>query len=169
VRSSPDSRNEFAKSLPQEILSELVIVMSDLPGPSSSIPQPPKHPLHNGGLAEAEVEERFPLKRSRKSAPELVTDEAYDMKPAPKKTVRKSEPLRRQRITNAPTDGWGSINTPEKEIEYCKDLIDRMIRGPGYWTRLVGPFRHPVDPVVEKIPNYFDVVKKPVREISTPP
>ena len=37
-----------------------------------------------------------------------------------------------------------------------------MIRGPGYWTRLVGPFRHPVNPDVDHVPNYFDVVTKPM-------
>jgi len=163
VRASPENRNEFAKSLPQEILSELVIVMSDMPVAGAPIAQ--KHHIYPGPV-EPEAETRPAAKRPRKSAPELVLDEGYEPKLAVKKLVRKSEPARRRTAANAPVDGWGSLNTPEKEIEYCKDLIDRMIRGPGYWTRLVGPFRHPVDPVTENIPNYFDVVKKPVSLTS---
>lgn len=41
-----------------------------------------------------------------------------------------------------------------------------MIRGPGFWARLVGPFKQPVDLVVDNVPNYFDVVKHPM-DLST--
>jgi hypothetical protein len=37
-----------------------------------------------------------------------------------------------------------------------------MLSGPGFWTRLVGPFRKPVDPAADNVPNYFTVVKKPM-------
>jgi hypothetical protein len=33
---------------------------------------------------------------------------------------------------------------------------------PGFWTRLVGPFKEPVDPVQDGVPDYFDKVKKPM-------
>lgn len=32
----------------------------------------------------------------------------------------------------------------------------------GFWTRLVGPFKEPVDPVVDNVPDYFDKVTKPM-------
>jgi hypothetical protein len=47
-------------------------------------------------------------------------------------------------------------------MDFCRGLIERMIRGPGFWTRLVGPFKNPVDPVADNMPNYFDVVKHPM-------
>lgn len=33
---------------------------------------------------------------------------------------------------------------------------------PGFWTRLVGPFKDPVDPIVDNVPDYFDKVTKPM-------
>ncbi|UKZ73887.1 hypothetical protein TrVFT333_001541 [Trichoderma virens FT-333] len=41
-----------------------------------------------------------------------------------------------------------------------------MLSGPGFWTRLVGPFREPVDPVEDGVPDYFDKVKRPM-DLST--
>ncbi|CZT13973.1 uncharacterized protein RAG0_17703 [Rhynchosporium agropyri] len=37
-----------------------------------------------------------------------------------------------------------------------------MVLGPGYWTRLVKAFKHPVDPIINNMPNYFKVIKKPI-------
>lgn len=36
----------------------------------------------------------------------------------------------------------------------------------GFWTRLVGPFREPVVPSEDGVPDYFDKVKKPM-DLST--
>lgn len=36
----------------------------------------------------------------------------------------------------------------------------------GFWTRLVGPFRDPVEPVEDGVPDYFDKVKRPM-DLST--
>lgn len=166
MRSLPptNERNEFARGLPLEILSDLVVAMVELPTATASIavPQNPelvetKHALPNGEPY------RPPAKRARKSAPLSIILDEVETKPIVKKAPRKSEPVRRKQpilSKEPPTrpDNW----TADTDIEYCKDLINRMIRGPGYWTRLVGPFRHPVDPLVENMPNYFDVVKKPM-------
>jgi hypothetical protein len=107
-------------------------------------------------------------KRSRKSAIDLAgsaPDELFEIKHAVKRPARKSEPARRtNRRVSAPAvsaDNDPSF-TPEKELEYCRDLIKRMISGPGYWTRYVANFKKPVDPVFDNAPNYFDVVKKPM-------
>lgn len=137
--------------------------MAELPAAGSMaapLPRAPvetKHALPNGAASGP------PTKRARKSAPNPIVLDEIETKPIIKKVPRKSEPVRRKQPVaprEPPTrpDHW----TTATDIEFCKDLIDRMIRGPGYWTRLVGPFRHPVDPVVEKIPNYFDVIKKPM-------
>ena len=158
-----NERNEFARGLPLEILSDLVVAMAELPTISTAtVPIPPtpvgtKHALPNGDAS------RPPTKRSRKSAPNTIVLDEIETKPVIRKAARKSEPVRRKQPISSrepPTkpDDW----TTATDIEYCKDPIDRMIRGPGYWTRLVGPFRHPVDPEVEKMPNYFDVVKTPM-------
>ena len=32
----------------------------------------------------------------------------------------------------------------------------------GFWTRLVGPFREPVNPVEDGVPDYLDKVSKPM-------
>ena len=170
MRASPEIRNAFAKSLPQEILSELVIVMSDLPATPAYTPQGQKHQLHFNP-AEIDIEQPRPAtKRSRKS--EVATpaapfgDEPVEIKPPPvKKAARKSEPNRRasnnRRISTQVATEPVSL-TAEKEMEYCRDLITRMFKGPGFWTRLVGPFKNPVDPTIDNVPNYFDVVKRPM-------
>lgn len=33
---------------------------------------------------------------------------------------------------------------------------------PGFWTRLVGPFKNPVVPDEDGVPDYFDKVQKPM-------
>lgn len=33
---------------------------------------------------------------------------------------------------------------------------------PGFWTRLVGPFKDPVDPLVDNVPDYFEKITKPM-------
>lgn len=185
MRASPEIRSEFAKSLPQEILSELVIVMSDLPSVSPQLPQHPvlprpgaavvyTSPYGNPTTANEPVERPKSTKRARKS--EINTadgDEPFEIKPPVKKTARKSEPIRRLTApTNRRSTGSGLASSsssaaaeplsPEKELQFCADLIQRMLSGPGYWTRLVGPFKNAVDPILDNVPNYFSVVKKPM-------
>lgn len=152
--------------------------MSDLPPNDAhpTIPHPTaaiKHALPTDP-PEASVPRPAP-KRARKSAADVLIlspDADFDTKPAVKKPARKSEPNRRlnRRVSTAvpPTgdEGPDFISTPEKELELCRSMIDRMIQGPGFWTRLVGPFRKPVDPAVDNVPNYLDVVKKPM-DLST--
>ena len=72
---------------------------------------------------------------------------------------------------NAIPPGEGrTFSTPgEKDLAYCRHLITRMLSGPGFWTRLVGPFTNPVDPSIDNVPNYCDVVKKPAWANERPP
>ncbi|EPE02331.1 tfiid associated protein [Ophiostoma piceae UAMH 11346] len=50
----------------------------------------------------------------------------------------------------------------KQKLRFCDDLLTRMLSGPGFWTRLVGPFREPVNPSSDGIPDYFDKVKRPM-------
>lgn len=166
MRASPEARNAFAKSLPQEILSELVIVMSELPATPAFTPQGARHqplmqPMHGN---EIDLDPpRSSTKRSRKSDIGLPAgpDDPYEIKPIIKKQARRSEPIRRkskiQASGNEPTP-----LSPEKDLEFCRGMISRMVLGPGYWTRLVKAFKHPVDPVLDNVPNYFEVIKRPM-------
>jgi hypothetical protein len=126
-----------------------------------------KRPLQNAPGAIEVVQPQQSNKRSRKSAVETVnsvSDEVFEVKPSVKKPARKSEPIRRinRRFSALETAENEPTFADEKEMEYCRDLIKRMISGPGYWTRYVTNFKKPVDPVIDNAPNYFDVVKKPM-------
>ena len=194
VRASPEIRNAFAKSLPQEILSELVIVMSDLPSspqvaPISFLPQPPQihqppapqnfNPVsHNHDNMDIDVEPRAgpspgsarprpppnPNKRPRKSeAGFSKDDDAFELKPPHvKKAARRSEPNGNRRKSKGQSSENMIPLSADKEMNFCRDLIVRMLSGPGFWTRLVGPFRNPVDPIADNVPNYLTVVKRPM-------
>ena len=163
MRGNPEQRNHFARSLPQAILSELVIVMSGLPATPGFTPRPVKHALPAEAI-DAESRPTGANKRQRKSAGDLLIntpDTDFDVKPVIKKPARKSEPNRRPinkgRISTALYHYISAEDDPdwtaEKELDYCRGLIDRMMSGPGFWTRLVGPFKTPVNPEIRKYPR----------------
>ncbi|CZT49089.1 related to RING3 kinase [Rhynchosporium secalis] len=195
MRTSPEARNAFAKSLPQEILSELVIVMSELPAtpaftpiahrnqnqtlthpksaalestpaPGPSAPHPPAQHPSTSRPTHTNATTNSNNKRARKSEiGHLSTagaDDAYEVKPATKKQARRSEPLIRRKSKTATFSSANAVLTPEEDLEFCRGMISRMVLGPGYWTRLVKAFKHPVDPVIDNVPNYFEVIKKPM-------
>ncbi|PBP17104.1 ankyrin repeat-containing protein [Diplocarpon rosae] len=167
MRTSPEARQAFAKSLPQEILSELVIVMSELPTTPVFIPQDPRqqHVLQASPSAEVDLDRPRPsTKRSRKTDVDIgaaATDNLNEIKPVVKKQARRSEPVRRKSKMHASAVEAVPLSA-EKELEFCRGLINRMILGPGYWTRLVKAFKHPVHPVQDNIPNYLEVIKTPM-------
>lgn len=164
MRATPAIRMEFARALPQEILSELVVVMSDFPTVTVPPSQPVKDQIDNEHI-NVDAEQPRSVKRVRRSGVEsnVIVDGAVEVKPAIKKVARKPDGVRRiSRRTSVPATPM----TPEQELEFCRGLIERMIRGPGFWTRLVGPFKQPVDPAADNVPNYFDVVKRPM-DLST--
>lgn len=161
MRSTPAIRTTFAKALPQEILSDIVIVLSDFVSEPAAPPQVIKRQLDHERDADAEQSRN--IKRVRRSGGEdnasAVVEGPVEAKPAIKKLTRKPDGSRRNsRRMSLPA---APLN-PEQELEFCRGLIERMIRGPGFWTRLVGPFKQPVDPAVDNVPNYFDVVKRPM-------
>ncbi|KAI0404196.1 putative Bromodomain testis-specific protein [Xylaria palmicola] len=160
IRSS-ESRAEFTKSLPQEVLSELVVAMSHLnstpviqvkPPSSPSTQQKNVHYLdHDGEDRETKttkhrhadgVPNRVKKAPSRASLPTV---------PRPHKTKRSSINVNDE-----------SQFSEERKLTFCSDLLNRMLSGPGFWTRLVGPFKDPVKPVEDGVPDYFDKIKKPM-------
>ena len=138
--------------------------MSGFPSSPVYTPQSLKHTPYNPAL-EIDAIEQPRLKRFRKSESGLVnatSDEPQETKPIIKKATRRSEGGRRKirRVsTQLPT---AAVESADKDLRFCRDLITRMLSGPGFWTRLVGPFTNPVDPQVDNVPNYFDVVKRPM-------
>lgn len=151
---------EFTKALPQEILSELVVAMSDLPADLASPQATIKHQNPDSPV-DAEPEPPRKTKRVRRSGGDINSHTRAadtDFKVPVKKTSRKSDatPRPRRRTSTSAT-----LN-PEQDMDYCRGLIERMASGRGYWGRLVRPFRHPVDPVIDGVPDYFDIIKIPM-------
>ncbi|KAI0859522.1 putative Bromodomain testis-specific protein [Xylaria cubensis] len=161
IRSS-ESRAEFTKSLPQEVLSELVVAMSHLNSTPVIQVKPPSSPSstqhknvhyldHEGEEREAKsTKHRHPdgvLHRVKKATPRP----SVSATPKPHKTKRSSINVNDE-----------SQYTQEQKLVFCADLLNRMLSGPGFWTRLVGPFKEPVRPVEDGVPNYFEKIKNPM-------
>jgi len=183
MRSNPPDRSEFVHALPPPILQALILKMSDMTGLPA---QPTLHRQHNhvsvnhqrpGHAFPAEINDYEhkssslnPPKR-RKTENSLTTaprgnlmDDTFELKPSIKKIPRKSEPIRRPsgNIPRRPNATPDVPITPEADLASCRLLINRMLTAPSYWTRYVKSFREPVDPSKDHVPNYFDVVKRPM-------
>ncbi|KAJ4864925.1 bromodomain-containing protein [Trichoderma breve] len=190
---SSDARAEFAKSLPQEVLSELVVTMSSFetnapPAPAvasaapavtsvavvsalppssikssnTSIPTMPRKNVHY--LDEGPDEETLAAKKKGRRSSAVPVDTGSS-----RKTHRKSgssPPPKPQKRRSSAALLEGKTFSTQQKLDFCADLLNRMLSGPGFWTRLVGPFREPVDPVEDGVPDYFDKVKKPM-DLST--
>lgn len=170
MRTSPSARNEFVKSLPHEILSELVITMSELPDTPAITPQNAATiPKRISDIVDLDdVAQPRSAKRPRLSGKEAGSPLNLQHR-TPKKMGRPPKirnsgpsPLLNNALNNNPAATESTVSTKEKDLLFCKSLITRMLTGPGFWTRFVKPFRHAVDPVADNVPNYFDVVKKPM-------
>ncbi|POR36294.1 Ankyrin repeat, bromo and BTB domain-containing protein [Tolypocladium paradoxum] len=171
---SSDARAEFAKSLPQEVLSELVVAMSsfDIPPivqapvdspsvPAAGLPQKNVHYLDD--MSDEEMLNN--IKKNRRSsgvpnAPATPQDQAAGRKPG-----RTPLPKPQKRRSSAAYLEGRTFSTSQK-LDFCADLLTRMLSGPGFWTRLVGPFKDPVEPVEDGVPDYLDKVKRPM-DLST--
>ncbi|KAI1345028.1 TFIID associated protein [Xylariaceae sp. FL0016] len=174
IRSS-ETRAEYTKSLPQEVLSELVVAMSHLeaapisePTPSSQIRRKTVHGLAHDSADESDQpkskaakirhsdahnprpfsgEVRLPVSKKVQSRASLPSQ-----KPKPMK-------VKRPRV-HAGSNGreW----TAKQKLVFCDDLLSRMMSGPSFWTRLVGKFKYPVKPVEDGVPDYFEHIKEPM-------
>lgn len=141
VRSS-ESNAEFAKSLPQEVLSELVLAMSrpdtsplvqlGAGSPSGPIqPQPQRKVVHYLDQEEEEEESAYlSSKKQRRSDPfpNGSASKAAAQKVKASKAVAKAAPRRR---SNAAANGENMEFTTEQKLLFCQDLLARMLSGPG--------------------------------------
>ncbi|KAK4100290.1 Bromodomain-containing protein [Parathielavia hyrcaniae] len=178
---SSESRAEFARSLPQEVLSELVVTMSSLESPPLLLDATPAPPSSGSGgqrrsAPEAELDDADgrPAKKRRASdaavngAASAPAAQGPGRKLAPRASLSGSKPGPKpgsKRRTSAAVAGAQQFSANQK-LNFCADLLARMLSGPGFWTRVVGPFKDPVDPERDAVPDYLDVVKKPM-DLST--
>ena len=216
LRSSEERRSDFAKALPQELLSELVVAMSssysdfwgiptdliDANGDSRSADNGGsglangKHYLeddyddsmqgggdssvngnssiHYRGSPPASKRARFfdsyPVNNGNSAATaspgtsNMNGSPAAGLAGAGRKPIRTALPTAQRVVSKKRSSQTVDLTafTPEQKLKFCSDLLTRMLSGPGFWTRLVGPFREPVDPTSEGIPDYFQKVKRPM-------
>ncbi|OTA69530.1 putative Bromodomain testis-specific protein [Hypoxylon sp. EC38] len=176
IRSS-ESRQEFTKSLPQEVLSELVIAMSHLNSSPviqvNSISSPTGHTQRkNVHYLEAEDSDGDSHKAQKHRHSDVIPVRTVqtDRKPAPKKSASRAslpasmKPVKAKRSSLSHADD--QQYSTDKKLNFCADLLSRMLSGPGFWTRLVGPFREPVRPIEDGVPDYLEKVKTPM-DLST--
>ncbi|CAI6089987.1 unnamed protein product [Clonostachys chloroleuca] len=178
---SSDARAEFAKSLPQEVLSELVVTMSsfDTQPPGQVSPDPTSTAPFPSGLSSALRKNVHYLddKADEESTPHpkkgrlgsgsgpvpLPVDGGKGAGTLQRKASRTSLPKSqapKRRPSGTVVDA-SSFTTAQK-LEFCADLLTRMLSGPGFWTRLVGPFKDPVVPEQDGVPDYLEKVKRPM-------
>lgn len=139
-----DARADFAKSLPQEVLSELVVTMSafdNLPlvtGRHQSCPAPPadlaRKNVHY--LEEDSSEETLMAnKRNRISGTILSPLDAS------RRNLSNPLPKPQKRRSNGHHVDGRSFTTAQK-LNFCADLLSRMLSGPGKqlaWARCDSP------------------------------
>ncbi|CAK7227207.1 hypothetical protein SBRCBS47491_006491 [Sporothrix bragantina] len=213
LRSSEERRSEFARALPQELLSELVVAMSSSYGDFWGIPTDlndgngdsrsaengltnGKHYLEddyddsmqgagdssvNGGgsihyrgsppaAKRARFFDSYPPNNangtvaSSPATPNMNASPAAGSSGPGRKPIRTALPSAQRVFSKKRSSQTVDLTafTAEQKLKFCSDLLTRMLSGPGFWTRLVGPFREPVDPTSEGIPDYFEKVKRPM-------
>ena len=195
IRSS-QTPNDFADTLPKEILSELVVAMrSDTSPPASAPPTAgaagqARRSVH---YLEDEDAQDGPSKKRQRHSESLPNGSGLSAPTGP--SGRKPLPSRptvvlTQKGNVQKRRSVGSVNdlifTNAQKLEFCADLLTRMLSGPGtyffvpplslpakgdavgltqtpgFWTRLVGPFKSPVNPVPDGVPDYLDKVDRPM-------
>ncbi|KAK2592831.1 hypothetical protein QQS21_009469 [Conoideocrella luteorostrata] len=169
---SSDARTEFAKSLPQEVLSELVVAMSsfetaqptqvasDSPSIITQLTDLPRKNVHYLDNQSDEDSLNNIKKNRRLSGPPIIIARTLDQNPG-RKAARTPLPKPQKRRSSTNYVDGRNFTTPQK-LEFCADLLTRMLSGPGFWTRLVGPFRDAVDPSEDGVPDYLEKVKRPM-------
>ena len=142
---SSEARAEFAKSLPQEVLSELVVTMSsfdELPtvqvpvpaAPNSASSNAPRKNVHY--LDDLSDEETLnSIKRNRLSsggaAGPAPGSALIDTKPALiRKPARTPLPKPQKRRSSGFLADGRTFSTSQK-LDFCADLLTRMLSGPG--------------------------------------
>lgn len=138
---SSDARAEFAKSLPQEVLSELVVAMSSfdnvplVQAPVESLTTASPGALRKNVHYLDELLDEDVLgstKRPRNSTGALPsTDSVVDAKQSlSRKAFRPSLVKPQKRRSSAVQLDPSAISTSQK-LDFCADLLQRMLSGPG--------------------------------------
>jgi hypothetical protein len=135
IRSS-ESRAEFTKSLPQEVLSELVVAMSHLNATPAIQVKPPSSPsaqqknVHYLEHEEGERGTKATKHRHSDGLPNRVKKATArsSLPPAskPHKTKRSS--------INVNDD---NLFSPDHKLSFCSDLLNRMLSGPGMYIHTI--------------------------------
>lgn len=145
-----DSKTEFAKSLPKDVLSELVVAM--VPTSTSPLVQlggdadhpkpvhPPRKQVHyidQDGDEESDL--MYPVKKPRRSDPlphAPPASKAAIRKPRSSLPATAPKPAPRRR-SNA---GAGDHDfTTAQKLYFCSDLLTRMLSGPGKFRNMFLP------------------------------
>lgn len=136
------SKAEFAKSLPQDVLSELVVAM--VPSDTSPLVQlggaprslnpvhaPRKQVHYLDQEEEEEPEQPFPVKKPRRPEPlpQASTPKAAVRKP--KSSLPPTKPAAPRRRSNAAAVNGDHEYTVPQKLFFCQDLLNRMLSGPG--------------------------------------
>lgn len=131
---SSDARAEFAKSLPQEVLSELVVTMSSFDSvpvgyPPADMPRKNVHYLDDGSDDEAPMKPKRgrPL-GAMPSSTGLLSDGRATMG---RKGPRTSLPKPQKRRSSGLAFADGRSFTKSQKMNFCSDLLSRMLSGPG--------------------------------------
>lgn len=138
-----DARAEFAKSLPQEVLSELVVTMSsfDNTPPAVQVPsdQPsttattPLLPLRkNVHYLEEPTEEEVAAntKRNRRSGG-VSSEPTPQRKNVTQRKEASSPPSKPHKRRSSAAYLEGRVFTTQQKLDFCSDLLTRMLSGPG--------------------------------------
>lgn len=141
---SSEANAEFAKSLPQEVLSELVLAMSrpdttplvqlggDDTAATSTMTQSRRKMVHYID-EEKEQEESdpayLPTKKQRRSDPFPNGSASKPVAKKPKPAMP-PKPVARRR-SNPAANGELQEFTPQQKLLFCQDLLARMLSGPG--------------------------------------
>ena len=143
-----ETRAQYARSLPQEVLSELVVAMSSLddapanpvaPQPSVAVPRKNVHYLEDDEESEEDAgrvskkQQRLSLPSNNVGTPQAkasagsagVTSGGSGRKPGPKPKPAAPKP---RRSSGVPVTG---DFTEEQKLTFCDDLLTRMLSGPG--------------------------------------
>lgn len=130
--SSAEEAQRFAKSLPQEVLSELIMTVVTLKTAAKSQPAPvqqalPTEPRKNVHYLDAPSDDET-VNGSRKHR--RVATAPGAMAPPPAKGPRAVVLKPQKRRTSTAYIDPASITTAQK-LEFCSDLLTRMLSGPG--------------------------------------
>ncbi|KAL5622056.1 hypothetical protein BROUX41_006001 [Berkeleyomyces rouxiae] len=164
VRDS-DDKSEFVNALPKDVLSELIILMTLL----KEQKVPPAYNPNEG------YDDQRGHKRARVN-PDHGPGGPSDVNQRKRRsslTTSTPRPNMLKKTFVMPSNGYAEPKRrysgmpkvapgPDPKVNFCADLLHRMLSGPGFWTRLVKPFKQPVDPIADGVPDYLQKIKKPM-------